>query len=299
MSTPSTTTQKRKLWDVYLYAKPELHDEKTDPVDLYFKEIKDIKVYTPEQEKQIAQKVKQWDEKAKEEFISSNLKLVVSVAKKYLYSCLSFWDLIQEGNMWLLKAVDKFNPELDFKFSTYATFWINQSITSAIANNWKTIWVPIHVVDDINLYHKTSQTLFDKLWREATNDEIRIEMWFSENKFQKLLEVIPSDLSLDKKVWEDEWDSTGELLEDKKTPTPDMNAETLIFREELICLMNDILTDRENTILKYRFWFMWEKATLEEVSDLFWLTRERVRQLEKQGICKLRENNRFQQLIGV
>ena len=299
MSTTSTSTTKRKLWDVYLYSKPQLNEEKTDLVDLYFDEIKDMKVYTPQEEKKIAKKVKQWDEKAKEEFISSNLKLVVSVAKKYLYSCLSFWDLIQEWNMWLLKAVDKFDPELDFKFSTYATFWINQSITSAIANNWKSVWVPVHVVDDISLYHKTSQLLFDRLWHEANNDEIRIEMWFSESKFQKLLEILPSHISLDMRVWEDEWDTAGELLEDKKTPTPDMNAEMLIFREELIWLMNDILTDRENTILKYRFWFMWEKATLEEVSDLFWITRERVRQLEKQWISKLKENNRFQQLIGV
>ena len=298
MQTPSIT-HTRKLWKVYLYAKPEQLSEKNNLVDLYFKDIKHHKVLSPKEEKEIAMKVKEWDEQAKEEFINSNLKLVVSVAKKYLFSCLSYWDLIQEGNMWLLKAVDKFNPELNYKFSTYATFWIHQSIATAIANIWKSVWVPIHVVDDISKYHKTTQTLFDRLWRQPSNEEVRNEMWFSEDKFQKLMEVLPSHLSLDKKIWDEDWATTGELLEDKSTPTPDILAETTIFKEELTTLMNDILTERENTIMRYRFWFMWDKATLEEVSDLFGLTRERVRQLEKQSILKLRANERFQQLVGV
>ena len=205
MPTPSTTSHHtRKLWKVYLYSKPEQENEKTNLVDLYFNDIKHQKVLSPKEEKALAIKVKQWDEQAKEEFISSNLKLVVSVAKKYLFSCLSFWDLIQEGNLWLLKAVDKFNPELDYKFSTYATCWIHQSIATAIANNWKTVGVPIHIVDDITKYHKTSQVLFDKLWREATNEEIRNHMWFSEEKFQKLMEVLPSHVSLDKKNWDED-----------------------------------------------------------------------------------------------
>ena len=301
MTTPSTTSHHtRKLWKVYLYSKPEQENEKTNLVDLYFKDIKHNKVLSPKEEKALALKVKQWDEQAKEEFISSNLKLVVSVAKKYLFSCLSFWDLIQEGNLWLLKAVDKFDPELDYKFSTYATFWINQSITTAIANSWKTVGVPIHVVDDISKYHKATQVLFDKLWREATNEEIRNYMWFNEEKFQKLMEVLPSHLSLDKKIWDEDWATAGELMEDKSTLTPDIEAETAIFKEELYNLMSDILTERENTIMRYRYWFNWEdKVTLENVWDLFWLTRERVRQLEKQSILKLRENQRFQQLIGV
>ena len=301
MPTSSTTSHHtRKLWKVYLYSKPEQENEKTNLVDLYFKDIKHQKVLSPKEEKALALKVKQGDEKAKEEFISSNLKLVVSVAKKYLFSCLSFGDLIQEGNLWLLKAVDKFNPELDYKFSTYATCWIHQSIATAIANNWKTVGVPIHVVDDITKYHKTSQVLFDKLWREATNEEIRNHMWFSEEKFQKLMEVLPSHVSLDKKIWDEDWLTAGELIEDKSTLTPDIEAETAIFKEELYNLMSDILTERENTIMRYRFWFYWEdKVTLENVWDLFWLTRERVRQLEKQSILKLRENQRFQQLIGV
>ena len=301
MPTSSTTSHHtRKLWKVYLYSKPEQEKEKTNLVDLYFKDIKHQKVLSPKEEKALAIKVKQWDEQAKEEFISSNLKLVVSVAKKYLFSCLSLWDLIQEGNLWLLKAVDKFNPELDYKFSTYATCWIHQSIATAIANNWKTVGVPIHVVDDITKYHKASQVLFDKLWREATNEEIRNHMWFTEEKFQKLMEVLPSHVSLDKKIWDEDWVTAGELIEDKSTLTPDIEAETAIFKEELYNLMSDILTERENKIMRYRFWFYWEdKVTLENVWDLFWLTRERVRQLEKQSILKLRENQRFQQLIGV
>ena len=301
MPTSSTTSHHtRKLWKVYLYSKPEQEKEKTNLVDLYFKDIKHQKVLSPKEEKALAIKVKQWDEQAKEEFISSNLKLVVSVAKKYLFSCLSLWDLIQEGNLWLLKAVDKFNPELDYKFSTYATCWIHQSIATAIANNWKTVGVPIHVVDDITKYHKASQVLFDKLWREATNEEIRNHMWFTEEKFQKLMEVLPSHVSLDKKIWDEDWVTAGELIEDKSTLTPDIEAETAIFKEELYNLMSDILTERENKIMRYRFWFYWEdKVTLENVWDLFWLTRERVRQLEKQSILKLRENQRFQQLISV
>ena len=196
--------------------------------------------------------------------------------------------------------MDKFDPELNYKFSTYTTFWINQSITTAIANSWKTVGVPIHVVDDISKYHKATQVLFDKLWREATNEEIRNYMWFNEEKFQKLLEVLPSHLSLDKKIWDEDWATTGELIEDKSTLTPDIEAETAIFKKELYNLMSDILTERENTIMRYRYWFNWEdKVTLENVGDLFWLTRERVRQLEKQSISKLRENQRFQQLIGV
>ena len=301
MPTSSTTSHHtRKLWKVYLYSKPEQENGKTNLVDLYFKDIKHQKVLSPKEEKALAIKVKQWDEQAKEEFISSNLKLVVSVAKKYLFSCLSLWDLIQEGNLWLLKAVDKFNPELDYKFSTYATCWIHQSIATAIANNWKTVGVPIHVVDDITKYHKASQVLFDKLWREATNEEIRNHMWFTEEKFQKLMEVLPSHVSLDKKIWDEDWVTAGELIEDKSTLTPDIEAETAIFKEELYNLMSDILTERENKIMRYRFWFYWEdKVTLENVWDLFWLTRERVRQLEKQSILKLRENQRFQQLISV
>ena len=294
MFTPSTTTQKRKLWDVYLYAKPELHDEKTDPIDLYFKEIKNIKVYTPEQEKQIAQKVKQWDEKAKEEFISSNLKLVVSVAKKYVGRSpdgqgLDFLDLISEGNGGLIKAVDKFQPSMGFKFSTYATWWIRQAITRAIADQSRTIRLPVHMTEQNYKINKARQALEQVLGRDPTEDEIAEYMHQPVKKIHQILSVPTANVSLSTPIGEDEDTSLQDTIRASADADPAVSSDKTMLKAQLEEAM-DRLTQREREILKLRFGIDERKSyTLEEIGLRYNLTRERIRQIENKALGKLRK----------
>ncbi len=269
-----------------------------DFIKLYFNEIANIPLLTPEEEKELARRVKQGDELAKKKLVESNLRLVISIAKRFLGSKLSFMDLIQEGNVWLIKAIEKFDPEKDFKFSTYATWWIKQSITKAIADMTKNVRIPVHLIDEINAYNKASQELFQKLWREPTAQEIAQKLWFPLKKVKKLEEVIYWNVSLDAEVWDDGKNSLGDLIADEKTLRPDQFAEKRFLRENLEKILS-MLDEREAKIIKMRYGIDGPKYTLEQVWEEFWVTRERVRQIEAKVLEKLREHEWLHKLLGM
>ncbi len=269
-----------------------------DFIKLYFNDISKIPLLTSEQEKDIAKRIKKGDDEAKKKLIESNLRLVISIAKRFFWSRLSFSDLIQEGNIWLIKAIEKFDPDKEFKFSTYATWWIKQSITKAIADMTKHVRIPVHLIDEINSYNKTYQLLFQKLWREPTSKEIGQKLWFPIKKIKKLEEVIFGNVSLDREVG-DEWrDTLADLIEDGNTLRPDQFAEKNTLRNNLDMIL-DMLDDREAKIVKMRYWIDWPRYTLEQVWEEFNVTRERVRQIEQKVIQKLKEHAGLQKILWI
>jgi RNA polymerase primary sigma factor len=207
-------------------------------------------------------------------------------------------DLIQEWNVWLIKAIEKFDPDKDFKFSTYATWWIKQSITKAIADMTKNVRIPVHLIDEINAYNKASQELFQKLWREPTSQEIAQKLWFPLKKVKKLEEVIFGNISLDAEVWDDGKNSVWDLIADEKTLRPDQYVDRLLTKENLEKILS-MLDEREAKIIKMRYWIDWPKYTLEQVWAEFGVTRERVRQIEAKVLEKLREHEWLQKLLGM
>jgi RNA polymerase primary sigma factor len=215
--------------------------------------------------------------------------LVISIAKKFLGSRLSFLDLIQEGNTGLIKAIEKFDPDKDFKFSTYATRWIKQSITKAIADMTKNVRIPVHLIDEINAYNKASQNLFQKLGREPTSKEIAASLGFPIKKIKKLEEVIFGNVSLDAEVGDDGKDSLGDLLADENTPRPDQHVEKQALGENLEKILG-MLDEREAKIIKMRYGIDGPRYTLEQVGAEFQVTRERVRQIEQKVLQKLKEH---------
>lgn len=269
-----------------------------DFIKLYFNDISKIPLLNSEDERDIARRIKKWDEDAKRKLIESNLRLVISIAKRFFWSRLSFSDLIQEWNIWLIKAIEKFDPDKEFKFSTYATRWIKQSITKAIADMTKHVRIPVHLIDEINSYNKAYQLLFQKLWREPTSKEIWQKLWFPIKKIKKLEEVIFWNVSLDREVG-DEWrDTLADLIEDNSTLRPDQFAEKNALRKNLDMILG-MLDEREAKIIKMRYGIDWPRYTLEQVWEEFDVTRERVRQIEQKVIQKLKEHTWLQKILGI
>lgn len=289
-----------------MFGKLELYESKhrstdsqyKDFIKLYFNDISKIPLLTSEEEKDIAKRIKKGDEEAKKKLIESNLRLVISIAKRFFGSRLSFSDLIQEGNVWLIKAIEKFDPDKEFKFSTYATWWIKQSITKAIADMTKHVRIPVHLIDEINSYNKTYQMLFQKLWREPTSKEIGQKLNFPIKKIKKLEEVIFGNVSLDREVGDEGRDTLADLLEDANTLRPDQFAEKNTLRQNLDMILG-MLDDREAKIVKMRYGIDGPKYTLEQVGEEFNVTRERVRQIEQKVIQKLKEHTWLQKILGI
>ena len=289
-----------KLWKITLYGKADhaVDNQYKDYIKLYFNDISKIPLLNYEEEKEVARRIKKWDEEAKKKLIESNLRLVISIAKRYLGSRLTFSDLIQEGNIGLIKAIEKFDPDKEFKFSTYATWWIKQSITKAIADMTRHVRIPVHLIDEINSYNKTYQLLFQKLGREPTSKEIGQKLWFPIKKIKKLEEVIFWNVSLDREVGDEGRDTLADLLEDGNTLRPDQLAERAALRNNLDSILA-MLDDREAKIVKMRYGIDGPKFTLEQVGEEFEVTRERVRQIEQKVIQKLKEHQGLQKMLGI
>lgn len=294
-------SQWQKVWQVQLFDNKGHTNDKQykDYIKLYFNDVSKIKLLTAEEEKTIARRIIRWDENAKRKLIEANLRLVISIAKRFFWAKLSFSDLIQEWNVGLIKAIEKFDPEKDFKFSTYATRWIKQSITKAIADMSKHVRIPVHLIDEISAYNKASSALFQKLWREPNSKEIADHLGFPLKKINKLEEVIYGNISLDSDVGEDgSKDKLGDMIPDTKTATPDQVAETSALRTNLDNILK-MLDDREAKIIKMRYGIDGPKYTLEQVGEEFDVTRERVRQVEQKVIQKLREHEGLQKMLGI
>jgi len=293
-------SQESKFGKVELYEKTHHSSDKQykDFIKLYFNDIGKIPLLTADQEKTIARRIKRWDEDAKRKLIESNLRLVISIAKRFFGSRLSFSDLIQEWNVGLIKAIEKFDPEKEFKFSTYATRWIKQSITKAIADMTKNVRIPVHLIDEINSYNKAYQELFQLNGKEPTSKEIGQKLGFPIKKVKKLEEVIFGNVSLDAEVGEDGRDNLWDLIEDKATLRPDQYAQKASLRKNLDTIL-DMLDEREAKIIKMRYGIDGPKYTLEQVGEEFNVTRERVRQIEQKVIQKLQEHEGLQKILGI
>ena len=267
-----------------------------DPVRMYLREIGKIPLLTYEEESELAQKIIQGDEEAKQKLAESNLRLVVSIAKKYVGRGMLFLDLIQEGNMGLIKAVEKFDYNKGFKFSTYATWWIRQAITRAIADQARTIRIPVHMVETINKLIRTSRQLLQQNGREPTPEEIAKEMEISVEKVMEIQKIAQDPVSLETPIGEEEDSHLGDFIQDEDSPAPQDSAAHTLLREQLEEVM-DTLTPREAMVLKLRFGLQDGKArTLEEVGKQFNVTRERIRQIEAKALRKLRHPSRSKKL---
>ena len=268
-----------------------IDDIADDSVRLYLREIGKIPLLNPEEELALARKVVAGDKRAKDQMAEANMRLVVSIAKRYVGRGLDLLDLIQEGNTGLLRAVEKFDPDKGFKFSTYATWWIRQAITRAIADQARTIRIPVHMVETINKLLRTQRRLTQDLNREPTNEEIAKEMDMDIEKVEHIMKIKQDISSLDASVRDDEEDSVlGDFIEDEDTVTPEESATTQLLKEHVKDMLG-ILSDREQKILKMRFGLEDGKShTLEEVGQEFSVTRERIRQIEAKALTKLRKH---------
>jgi RNA polymerase primary sigma factor len=267
-----------------------------DPVRLYLKEIGRVPLLTPEQEMEIAKRMDAGDEEAKKELAEANLRLVVSIAKRYVGRGMSFLDLIQEGNLGLIKAVEKFDYKKGFKFSTYATWWIRQAITRAIADQARTIRIPVHMVETINKLIRVSRQLLQEYGREPTPAEIGKEMGFSEEKVREIQKIAQDPVSLETPIGEEEDSHLGDFIPDDEAPAPSEAASYALLKEQLIDVLST-LTDREEKVLRLRFGLDDGRArTLEEVGKEFDVTRERIRQIEAKALRKLRHPSRSKKL---
>ncbi len=292
--------KEKRLGKIQLYDNKHRVNDKQfkDFIKLYFNDISQIPLLTWEEERDLSRRIKKGDDEAKKKLIESNLRLVISIAKRFFGSRLSFSDLIQEGNVWLIKAIEKFDPDKEFKFSTYATWWIKQSITKAIADMGKHVRIPVHLIDEINSYNKSYQELFQKFGREPTSKEIATKLNFPIKKVKKLEEVIFGNVSLDSEVG-DEWrDTLADLLEDASTLRPDQFAEKNALTTNLEAILA-MLDDREAKIIKMRYGIDGPKYTLEQVWEEFDVTRERVRQIEQKVVQKLKEHHWLQKMLGI
>lgn len=273
-----------------------------DPVKMYLKEIGSMRLLDSDEEIVLAKKVekgslpdatdedKKEADDAKKELADRNLRLVVSIAKKYLGRGLQFLDLIQEGNLGLLKAVDKFDYTKGYKFSTYATWWIRQAITRAIADQARTIRVPVHMVETINKLNRISRQLLQEKGREATNEELAEAMGISVEKIREVKKIAQDPISLETPIGEKEDSHLGDFIEDHETVAPDDAAGSILLREQIEELLQS-LTDRERQVLELRFGLKDGKTrTLEEVGKYFDVTRERIRQIEGKALVKLKKS---------
>ena len=267
-----------------------------DPVRMYLREIGRIPLLTFDQELDLAKRILDGDEEAKKELAESNLRLVVSIAKKYVGRGMLFLDLIQEGNMGLIKAVEKFDYTKGFKFSTYATWWIRQAITRAIADQARTIRIPVHMVETINKLIRTSRHLLQQLGREPTPEEIAAEMEIPVEKVMEIQKIAQDPVSLETPIGEEDDSHLGDFIQDDDSPAPQDAAAYTLLREQLEEVMKT-LTPREAKVLKLRFGLEDGKSrTLEEVGKEFNVTRERIRQIEAKALRKLRHPSRSKKL---
>ena len=267
-----------------------------DPVRLYLKEIGKIPLLSAEEELEYAKKMAEGDERAKEKLSEANLRLVVSIAKKYVGRGMLFLDLIQEGNLGLIKAVEKFDYRKGYKFSTYATWWIRQAITRAIADQARTIRIPVHMVETINKLIRTSRHLLQQLGREPSIEEIAAEMEMPVDKVKEIKKIAQEPVSLETPIGEEEDSHLGDFIPDDDAPSPSELAAYTLLREQLDEIINT-LTPREAKVLKLRFGLEDGKSrTLEEVGKEFNVTRERIRQIEAKALRKLRHPSRSKKL---
>ena len=270
-----------------------------DSVRLYLREIGKIPLLSLEEENALAEKIVKGDKKAKDKMVEANMRLVVSIAKRYSGRGLDLLDLIQEGNTGLLRAVDKFDPEKGFKFSTYATWWIRQAITRAIADQARTIRIPVHMVETINKVLRTTRKLTQELNREPTVEEIAKELDMEPDKVEYVMRIKQDIASLDASVGrdgDDEDSVLGDFVEDEERTSPEDSAVTQILKEQLAEILAT-LSDREQKIIKMRFGIGGERPhTLEEVGAEFSVTRERIRQIEAKALSKLRKHKDMKKL---
>ena len=267
-----------------------------DPVRMYLKEIGKVPLLSAEEEIELAKRMEQGDEEAKKRLCEANLRLVVSIAKRYVGRGMLFLDLIQEGNLGLIKAVDKFDWRKGYKFSTYATWWIRQAITRSIADQARTIRIPVHMVETINKLIRISRQLLQEYGREPTPEEIAVEMDISEEKVREILKIAQEPVSLETPIGEEEDSHLGDFIPDDDVPVPADAAAFSMLKEQLIEVL-DTLTEREQKVLRLRFGLDDGRArTLEEVGKKFDVTRERIRQIEAKALRKLRHPSRSKKL---
>ena len=267
-----------------------------DPVRMYLKEIGRINLLTSDEEFEYAKRAEEGDEEAKRMLAESNLRLVVSIAKRYVGRGMLFLDLIQEGNIGLMKAVDKFDPTKGYKFSTYATWWIRQAITRAIADQARTIRVPVHMVETINKLARVQRQLTQDLNREPTDEEIAKKLGISIEKFREVYKISQDPVSLETPIGEEDDSHLGDFIKDERTMGPEEYATIEMLKEELQGVLGT-LTDREEKVLRLRFGLDdGQCRTLEEVGQIFGVTRERIRQIEAKALRKLRHPSRSRKL---
>lgn len=267
-----------------------------DPVRMYLKEIGKVSLLTADEERELAIRMEQGDEEAKKKLCESNLRLVVSIAKRYLNRGLSFLDLIQEGNLGLIKAVDKFDYTKGYKFSTYATWWIRQAITRSIADQARTIRIPVHMVETINKLIRISRQLLQEYGREPTSEEIAKEMGITVEKVREIKKISQDPVSLETPIGEEEDSHLGDFIPDDDVPAPVDAAAYSMLKEQLMEVL-DTLSDREKKVLMLRFGLEdGRPRTLEEVGKEFNVTRERIRQIEAKALRKLRHPSRSKKL---
>ncbi|MGN0242885.1 MAG: RNA polymerase sigma factor RpoD [Lachnospiraceae bacterium] len=267
-----------------------------DPVRMYLKEIGKVPLLSAEEEIELAKRMEEGDEEAKKKLAESNLRLVVSIAKRYVGRGMLFLDLIQEGNLGLIKAVEKFDYRKGYKFSTYATWWIRQAITRAIADQARTIRIPVHMVETINKLIRVSRQLLQELGREPSPEEIAEEMNLPVERVREILKISQEPVSLETPIGEEEDSHLGDFIQDENVPVPADAAAFILLREQLIEVLGT-LTDREQKVLRLRFGLDDGRArTLEEVGKEFQVTRERIRQIEAKALRKLRHPSRSRKL---
>ena len=267
-----------------------------DPVRMYLKEIGKVPLLTAEEEIELAKRMENGDEDAKKRLAEANLRLVVSIAKRYVGRGMLFLDLIQEGNLGLIKAVEKFDYRKGYKFSTYATWWIRQAITRAIADQARTIRIPVHMVETINKLIRVSRQLLQELGREPTPEEIAEEMDMSVDRVREILKISQEPVSLETPIGEEEDSHLGDFIQDDNVPVPADAAAFTILKEQLVEVLGT-LTEREQKVLRLRFGLDDGRArTLEEVGKEFNVTRERIRQIEAKALRKLRHPSRSRKL---
>ncbi len=267
-----------------------------DPVRMYLKEIGKVSLLTADEEIELAKRMEQGDEDAKKRLAEANLRLVVSIAKRYVGRGMLFLDLIQEGNLGLIKAVEKFDYRKGYKFSTYATWWIRQAITRAIADQARTIRIPVHMVETINKLIRVSRQLLQELGREPTPEEIAEEMDMPVDRVREILKISQEPVSLETPIGEEEDSHLGDFIQDDNVPVPADAAAFTLLKEQLIEVLGT-LTEREQKVLRLRFGLDDGRArTLEEVGKEFNVTRERIRQIEAKALRKLRHPSRSRKL---